>query len=136
MCATPLALSSSITAQSGKVQTGQSPVGVAGCSITVLAKKVSGQRASVTLRVPSAGRVTLSGKGLRTTTVGVKDAGTVVAKVSLSKSGAKAMRKLGARRRALVVRLRAAFTPAQGAAAGGQPVAASSDLARLIFRKR
>ena len=136
MCAAPLTLSSSITAQSGKVQSGQAPVAVAGCSVAVLARKVSGKRASVTLRVPSAGRVTLSGKGVRTTTVSARGAGTVTAHVTLSSSGAKTLRKNAARHRALVVRLRAAFTPAQGAAAGGEPVIKSSRLARLIFRSR
>lgn len=132
LCAVPLSLTSSILAQSGKKLDGQSPVTVAGCTVKILAAKVRGRVATVTVRAPAAGRVTLSGKGVAKKTTTFKAAGTQVVRVKLSKAGAASLQ----RKRKLVVRLTASYAPATGTTAGGEPVKSSKSRKRVSFRRR
>jgi hypothetical protein len=131
-CAAPLTLSSSIVAQSGAKQDGQSSVGVAGCPVKIVAAKVGARSAKLTLRAPAAGTVRLTGKGLARKTVTFAGAGTKAVRVPLSRSGRKSLH----RHRKLLVRVSASYAPATGAAAGGEPVKPSVSRKRVAFRSR
>lgn len=132
MCAAPLTLTSSIAGHNAATVTGAAPVGVAGCGLAVVSKTVARKSALLTLRTPAAGRIRLSGKGIQMKTVSTSGAGTILARVRLSKSGVKSL----LRKRSLAVRLSAAYVPVSGASAGGQPVHASKRLVHLRFRAR
>ena len=131
LCAQPLGMSSSITGQNGKTVDDQETVAVAGCGVKVVAVKARGRTARVTLRAPAGGKVTLTGRGLVKRTVTVNEATSVV-RMKLSRSGARSLRK----KRKLVVRVTAAYTPAAGTSAGGEAVKPSSSRARVTFRSR
>jgi hypothetical protein len=132
LCAQPLTLHSSITGQNGKKQDGQSDVGVAGCSVKILAAKAGGRTAKVTLRVPAGGKVRLTGKGLARRTVSINQAGPQVVRMKLTRSGLKSLRK----KHKLLVRITAAYSPAAGTNAGGEAVKPSSSRKRVVFRRK
>ena len=133
LCAAPLTLSSSIVAQSGAKQDATSPVGVAGCTVKLVSSKVRRTSAVLTLRAPAAGRVRLTGKGLASKGVTFSAAGTKQVRVSLTKSGIRALRR---HRKKLVVRATATYAPVAGATAGGEPVKGSHSRMRLAFHPR
>jgi hypothetical protein len=83
------------------------------------------------VRAPAAGVVTLSGKGLAGKKLAFDAAKTVNVRLALAKSGVAALRKA---KRKLTLGMRAAFSPAPGASAGGEAVTASSASAHLIFK--
>jgi hypothetical protein len=131
LCAQPLTVSSSILGQNGAKADGQETVGVAGCGVRIAAAKAKGRTVKLTLRAPAGGKVRLTGKGLVKRTVRVSEAASVV-RMKLSRSGLRSLRK----KRKLVVRITAAYTPAAGTAAGGEPVKPSSSRKRVSFRTR
>jgi hypothetical protein len=71
---------------------------------------INGRRATVSVRVPGAGRVSTSGPSVAGSTVTVKKAGTVKAKLRLTKAGQRALKR--SHRLALSVRVR--FVPHGG----------------------
>jgi hypothetical protein len=131
LCAQPLSLTSSIVGQNGAKVDGQQTVAVPGCGVKIVAAKAGRRTAKVTLRAPAPGKVRLTGKGLVKRTVAVGEA-TQVVRMKLSRAGLRSLRK----KRKLVVRITASYTPATGARAGGEPVKPSSSRARVSFRKR
>jgi hypothetical protein len=132
LCDQPLTLGSSIAGQNGAKVNGRSVVGVAGCSVKIVAAKARAKTARVTLRAPAAGRVRLTGKGIARRTITFAGAGRKVVRVTLTRAG---VRSLGRHRR-LLVRLTAAYAPASAAVAGGEPVKPSASRKRVAFRKR
>jgi hypothetical protein len=131
LCAQPLTMASSILGQNGKKVDDKPVVGVAGCSVKIVSAKASGRSVKVTLRAPAGGKVRLTGKGLVKRTVNVNEA-TQVVRMKLSRAGLRSLRK----KHKLVVRITAAFAPAAGTSAGGEPVKPSSSRKRVTFRKR
>lgn len=129
LCAQPLTLSSSITGQNGRKLEGRQTVGVAGCGVKIVAAKAKGRSATVTLRAPGGGTVRLTGRGLAKRTVTVRQA-TQAVRMKLSRAGAASLR----RKRKLVVRITASYTPAAGTTGGGEPLKRSASRARVSFR--
>ncbi len=66
LCTSKLQMPSEFTAQNGAVITQSTPIAVSGCpqAITVLAKHQKKRTLTLSLWVPSAGRLSVSGKGL------------------------------------------------------------------------
>src|SRR5262249_49387678 len=93
LCNTTLQMPTEITGQNGAVIKKVTQVGITGCKLTVkLAKaKVKGNALLVTVSTSTAGKVRISGRGLRTTTKTVA-AGTHQIRVILTKAG-RSMRK-------------------------------------------
>jgi hypothetical protein len=100
--------------------------------VKIVAAKVRGRAATVTLRAPAAGKVRLSGKGMKAKTTTFSAAGTRVVRLKLSKRGSATLK----RKRKLLVRLAASYSPATAATAGGEPVKRSVSRKRVSFRRR
>ena len=84
----------------------------ASTTITITNARVAGATAVLTIKLPSAGRLKLTGKRLQTTTRRVTKAATVKVTVRLTATGRSALRKAKAKR--LAVGVKAAFTPTGG----------------------
>ena len=77
--------------------------------------QLQGRRRDAHRAVPVAGRVTISGKGLRKVSRKRTKAGSFTVKVKLSKKGAASRRALKRKKRKLSVKLTASFKPTEGA---------------------
>jgi hypothetical protein len=112
LCARPLIMPTTITAQSGAQIKQSTRIAVSGCSaskskIKILRRRVKGHTVILTLQVPATGRVIASGKNLRTSRRSAKKAGRITLKVSLSNNGVRALR----RHHRLKVKIRVSFLP-------------------------
>jgi hypothetical protein len=85
-------------------------VKVASNTIRLGKATVSGSRATVSVRVPGAGRVSTAGRSVAGSAVKVKKAGSVKAKVRLTKAGQRALK----RNHRLVLNVRVRFVPEGG----------------------
>jgi uncharacterized repeat protein (TIGR01451 family) len=114
-CEKPLYMPTSITGQNGAVIEQKTKIAVSGCKpqIQVLGRKVRGASAKIRVRVPSAGRLTVSGKGIATAKLNAGGAKVVTIAVRLSAS----QRRAAARRRQRVsVKVKLLFKPKHGKA--------------------
>jgi hypothetical protein len=114
LCAVPLVMPTTIVSQSGKTVDQQTAVTVPDCGVAILASKVKGRTATLTLRVPGSGSVKVTGKllkGVKRTTA----AGRATVKLSLTKKGAAVLRSRQKHHKALPIRVTARFTPTGGA---------------------
>jgi hypothetical protein len=66
LCKKTLIMPTTITAQNGKVIKQNTKISVSGCPVTIVSRRVSGNNAIVTVRVPAAGRLSGSGSHLKT----------------------------------------------------------------------
>src|SRR4051794_35172022 len=132
LCSQPLFVSSSIVGQNGAKQDDRSQVGVAGCSVKIVAAKVRRHTAVLTVRSPADGRIRLTGKGIAKRSVSINGAGLRKMRVSLTKAGLRTL----ARKHKLVVQTTASYTPAAGASSGGQAVKGSRSRKRITFRTK
>jgi hypothetical protein len=115
VCAKPLVMPTTITAQSGAQIKQNTKITVAGCAgsggargcIKVLRRKVSSHTLKLTLRVCAAGRVTASGKYLKGASRKLRKASTITLKLPLKSAGMRALH----RHRPLKVRVRITFVP-------------------------
>jgi hypothetical protein len=106
----------SFVAQNGRALQQQTGITVPGCSgkLKVHVHKVKGRKAKVTVSVPSAGSLVVSGGGLTTATRRVGRAAEVTVTLGLSRSGRALLREHPGRKLATHVTLH--FTPAHGRA--------------------
>jgi hypothetical protein len=116
LCTGKLAIPATIVSQSGVTLKKTYPLEVADCGIAILKAKVKGHTATLTVRVPAAGKATLTGKGLKKATRKATKAGSFTVKVKLAKSGTKRLNALKRKKRKLSVKLTARFAPTKGAA--------------------
>jgi hypothetical protein len=114
LCAKPLVMPTTITAQSGAQIKQNTKIAVAGCAgyaasrcIKVLRSKVSSHTLKLTVRVCGAGRVKAGGKYLRGASRKLRRASTTTLKLPLSRAGLRALQ----RHRPLRIRVRIAFVP-------------------------
>jgi hypothetical protein len=139
LCSAPLKFSASILGQNGKKTDVNSIVGVAGCAMQITKATVKRRTATLSVRVPAAGTVALSGKGVKKVRKSVAAAGTYRVTTKLSKAGVKALKKAlkrrSKRKRTLVVRVTANYAPKSGASAGGEAVKASHASKRVTFKR-
>jgi hypothetical protein len=80
--------------------------------VRILGAKTKGSRATIVLRAPAAGRLTLRGSGIRSKTLSIRKAGPLTVHVSLSRAGVASLHR---RHRRLAVKLHASFRVASGA---------------------
>lgn len=125
LCAGPLIMPTKIVSHSGKTLEQKTTVAVSDCGIAILRSKVKGTTATLTLRAPGAGTVSVSGKGLKTVKRALK-AGTTKVKLTLTKKGVAALKARRRHHKKLSVNVTARFAPASGPA--------SKASKKLLFR--
>jgi hypothetical protein len=114
LCAKPLVMPTTITAQNGKVVKQNTHIAVSGCGVSILSRRVHGHRLILTVRVPAAGRVTVGGRYLKTVSKRARKAGRLTIKTRLSRAGLRAAARARRHHRRLEVRVRVRFAPAKG----------------------
>jgi hypothetical protein len=102
-----LTMPTTITAQNNAVFKQNTKIAVTGCPIKILWHKPKGKAAALKVKAPEAGRVSASGKYLKTRYVQASKAGNLKFKVKLSKHGKARLRK----DHKLKVRVRVGFVP-------------------------
>jgi hypothetical protein len=107
LCAKPLFMPTTITAQSGTVSKQNLHLSIGSCKIKLLSHKIKKKKLVVRVQVFTAGRVSVTSPGLHTVYRKVGGPGIVTIKVPVSIKGKKAL----AAGRALKVRARVGFNP-------------------------
>jgi hypothetical protein len=129
LCGTALTLSATLESHSGKTVEAKPPIPISGCPIKIVSAKARGTSAALTVRVPSAGTLVLTGRGLKGVKRKVSAATTSKLKMKLTKKGRAALLARRARRKKLNVKVTARFVPAAGANASR-----SNATAKLTFK--
>jgi hypothetical protein len=124
LCNATLRAPTTLIAQSGAKLTPQTVIAVRNCPFAIVSHRTVKRRAILKVRVPGAGRVTISGRYLKTLKRRVAKAKTVKLTVHLTRAGARAL----ARHKHLRIVVHARFKPASG-----QTLKAS---AKLKFRAK
>lgn len=139
LCASTLPFTATILGQNGKTVDVKSAVDVAGCGVAITKASVKKRTATLSVRAPGPGTITVTGKGLKKVKKTVTAKGTYKLKTKLTKKGVKALKKkLKAKKkskRKLVVKATAGYAPKNGAAAGGEAIKASKASKKLTFKK-
>jgi hypothetical protein len=109
LCHANLLAPTTIIAQSGAKITQNTKIAVSGCPIEVISHKRRGKRLILTIWAPEAGRVTVTGHGLKRTSVRAKKAGELKLSVPLGARGLAALSGHGKK-----LKLRVGFAPRSG----------------------
>jgi hypothetical protein len=109
LCKKSLLMPTTITAQNGKVVKQSTKIAVGGCPIVVLSHRVRGHEAILVVKVPAAGRVSATGKGLVARGKHPGKARDLTIAVPLSRAGLGAL--ASNRRHRLTVKVRLGFVP-------------------------
>jgi hypothetical protein len=119
LCSKSLYIPVSFTAQNGAVLNVKPAIEVTGCKpqVKVLRHSANANTATILARVPSAGRLVVSGKGLSRVVKKVGGAKTVTVRLAISKTEQQLLAKHPGRRLRVPVSLR--FTTPQGVKASG-----------------
>jgi hypothetical protein len=112
LCTSKLLFPTTIVGWSGLVVRQNTRIAVSGCpKVKVISAKVKGTKASVMVHVPTAGKLAVSGPGLRQADKMLKQAGKITLEVGLSRAGLASLH----RHHRLKVTLNASFRPSTGA---------------------
>ncbi|MGN6371585.1 MAG: hypothetical protein ACTHM1_01125 [Solirubrobacteraceae bacterium] len=121
LCGAPLVMPTTLTAQNGAVVKQNTRISVAGCKhpragarVRILSHRVRGHKVVLTLRVPSAGRLTVGGRDLRTVRRALGKARRITVSVPLSRAGLRALAQAHRHHRHLRLRVRVRFVPRKG----------------------
>ena len=79
--------------------------------IEIVGHRVRGTMATITIQVPAAGRLTIAGGGVRSSTRTIRGARRVTLKVALTRAGTASLHRHRGR---LKIRLKASFKPTSG----------------------
>ena len=116
LCGQPLVMPTTITAQNGAQVKQDTRIAVSGCAgsgaggcIKVLRRKLSPHTLRLTLRVCAAGRVTASGRYLKSASRKLRRSSTTTLKLRLTSAGMRALH----RHRPLKMRVRITFVPSR-----------------------
>jgi hypothetical protein len=112
VCAQPLAMPTVIEGQNGAKITQSTKITVSGCGVVITAHKVKSRKVKVTVVTPAAGRVSASGKYLKTVKRTLGKAGKATLTVSLSKKGIAALQR--SKKGKLKVKVTVGFRPTKG----------------------
>ena len=107
LCAKPLFMPTTVTAQSGAVSKQNVRLSIGSCKIKLLSHRVKGRKLIVRVKVFTAGRISVKSPGLRTTFHKVGGPGVYTLKVPVSLKGRRAL----AAGRAVKFRFRVGFNP-------------------------
>ena len=111
LCTKPLVMPTVLEGQNGIKVTQNTKITASGCGVVISAHKVKRHTATLTVYVPSGGKLTVSGAHLKRVTKKVGKAGTAyTVKVSLSKAGVATLNRKGK----LKVKIKVAFKPTKG----------------------
>jgi hypothetical protein len=115
LCTQKLVIPNEWVGANGALLRQDSTLNVEGCAaaITVVGHRVEGRTATIQVKVPSAGSLVASGKGLSKASKQAKGASTLTVKLTLTGGEAAALSKHRGRR--LKARISLAFTPKSGA---------------------
>ncbi|HWJ51240.1 MAG TPA: hypothetical protein VNR42_09475 [Solirubrobacteraceae bacterium] len=91
LCLHPLLMPTTITAQSGAVIKQNTRIGVYGCGVRILSRRVRGHRLILKVRTLGGGLITVKGKGFRTTHRRVRKSSTVTFKLALTRGGLRSL---------------------------------------------
>jgi hypothetical protein len=108
LCGRRLMAPTTIVSQSGATVKRETPIALSGCPLTIVSHRTSGRRAILRILAPSAGRLTISGRGLRTVKRTVKAIGVVTVSVPLSKAAVTRLDTLAQHHR-MSIKVRVAF---------------------------
>ena len=125
LCARPLVMPTTITAQNGVQIKQNTRIAVAGCPIKILRRRISHHVLILTVQTFAAGRLTVTGKDLKTARKSVRRAMTTTIRVRLSSKGTAALRS----HRRMKIRVRVRFAPSLH----GEPASAAST--SVTFRR-
>jgi hypothetical protein len=95
LCRTKLLAPTTMIAQSGLKITQNTTISVSGCPIELISHKRRGTRVTLTVWTPQAGRLSVSGRGVKRVTKRVKRAGEVKIGVPLTGAGKKSRLRVG-----------------------------------------
>jgi len=112
VCNAGLVAPTTLIAQSGTKIVQNTKISVSGCAIQLVSHRLRGRRVTLKVWTPEAGRLTITGKGIRRKTVRLKKAGTAKINVRLTARGFAAAH--AHRRRARKLKLRLGFAPRAG----------------------
>jgi hypothetical protein len=115
LCARPLIMPTTITAQSGAQIKQNTRISVGGCPIRIVRRRIVHRTLLLTVQTFGAGRIVVTGKNLKTASKRVRGPVTTTIRVRLSKKGAGA---LASRKSKMKVRVRARFVPSQRGESG------------------
>lgn len=120
-CAAPLYMPTTITGQNGAIVNQKTQISVSGCKpqIRVIGKQVKNGRATISVSVPAAGELTVSGKDVEPTSKSLEAAGKAKITVRVSAQGRRLVSGHPRRRLQATVHLR--FRPTKG-----KPILAST----------
>jgi hypothetical protein len=118
LCAKPLVAPTTIVAQSGAQIKQSTKISVSSCPVQIVSHRVAGHKLILKVRTFAAGRISVKGKDLRTTSKRIGKASTTTIKIPLSRKGLSKLRG----RHPLKIRVRVGFVPKQK---GGSVSAAS-----------
>jgi hypothetical protein len=139
LCAAPLPLVATILGQNGKTVGVNSTVAVPGCGVAITKATVKKRTATLSVRIPAPGTVTVSGKGIAKVRKTYAKAGTYKLRTKLTKKGVKSLKKaLKAKKkskRKLNVKASAGYSPKKGSTVGGEAVKASRASKRITFKR-
>jgi hypothetical protein len=113
-CGQHLTMPTELKGQNGLEIHQETPITITGCApaITILSHKVTGHTATIRVSVPSAGKLTATGKGLSKATAKTTSAGDLTVKLTLTKGEAALLSRHKARK--LRVKVALQFTPKNG----------------------
>jgi hypothetical protein len=139
LCAGKLPLVATILGQNGKKVDVKSAVDVAGCGLAITKTSVKKRTATLSLRVPAAGTVVITGKGLKKVRKTYGKAGTYKVRTQLTKTGVKSLKRALRRKRKaqrkLVLKATANYSPKKGSIVAGEAVKGSRASKRLTFKR-
>ena len=112
------------------------PLEIDDCQLKVVKRTYKGRTATLTVQVPAPGRITISGKNLRTVRRTVKTPGHVKVKVPLSKRGSAALkqRRSSKKGRKLILTATVRLAPSKPATGAKKISGPTKIKTRLTFR--
>jgi hypothetical protein len=109
LCAKPLIMPTTITAQNGAQIKQSTRISVSNCPVRIVSHRVRGHTLILKVQVFAAGRIGVKGKSLSTVSKRLGKASTVTIKIPLSRDGLRALH----RRHPLKLRVKVGFVPKQ-----------------------
>jgi hypothetical protein len=129
LCKRQISLATTMVGQNGKKVTQQTPLSVPDCRMRILSRKIKGHTATLRVEVPNPGRLSASGKGLRTVKRTLKRApGVVTLKLKLSKRGVASLKQRRSSHHKLTLRATVRLVPSG-------PGSRTKRTTKLVFKK-
>jgi hypothetical protein len=111
LCAKTLVMPTTLTAQNGAQIKQNTRIAVSGCGVRIISKRVRHHKLILKVRTPSAGKVTVTARGLRHKSKRVKKAATITFKIPLTRAGLSSLQRQRRHHHALRIKVRVSFAP-------------------------